>query len=78
MAWGVSPTWPITAMPASVMALAADTLAGMPPSILTASMPPDFRNCTALFTACRHRQRQDMAQSEWLQQLCTILSPISY
>ena len=52
MACGVSPTWPMTATPASEMARAASTRRAPPPSILTASMPPSLSSRTAAPTAC--------------------------
>eukprot|EP00976_Prorocentrum_cordatum_P023017 469768-Prorocentrum_minimum.AAC.2 len=51
MACGVSPTWPSTAIPARDTAFAAATRGDPPPSSLTASMPPSFRNRTAELTA---------------------------
>mmetsp|Transcript_11318 Transcript_11318/g.41417 ORF Transcript_11318/g.41417 Transcript_11318/m.41417 type:complete len:223 (-) Transcript_11318:379-1047(-) len=48
---GVRPTCPTTAMPASVMALAAAARRVPPPSILTASMFPSLRTRTADCTA---------------------------
>lgn len=52
MACGVRPTCPITAIPASAIALAAATREPMPPSIFTASMNPSFNSRVALSTAC--------------------------
>mmetsp|Transcript_10247 Transcript_10247/g.43115 ORF Transcript_10247/g.43115 Transcript_10247/m.43115 type:complete len:276 (-) Transcript_10247:349-1176(-) len=52
MLWGVKPTWPITAMPASTSVLAASTRVLEPPSSFTASMPPSFNMSVAEATAC--------------------------
>mmetsp|Transcript_24124 Transcript_24124/g.82318 ORF Transcript_24124/g.82318 Transcript_24124/m.82318 type:complete len:248 (+) Transcript_24124:268-1011(+) len=52
MACGVSPTCPITAIPASAMALALATRATPPPSSFTASIPPSLSTLTAARTAC--------------------------
>mmetsp|Transcript_9620 Transcript_9620/g.38924 ORF Transcript_9620/g.38924 Transcript_9620/m.38924 type:complete len:222 (+) Transcript_9620:329-994(+) len=49
---GVSPTWPITAMPESTRAFAVCTRDGEPPSSLTASMPPSFSIRVAASMAC--------------------------
>jgi len=52
MAWGVKPTCPITAIPASTIAFAAVILEGDPPSNLIASIPPSFKTLTEVSTAC--------------------------
>ena len=58
--WGVSPTWPITGIPAETIARAREMLSCLsdgPPempaiSILTASQPASLTNRTADSTAC--------------------------
>ena len=50
MAWGVSPMWPITGMPARTSASMIRALR-TPPSTLTAWTPPSRRNRPALATA---------------------------
>ena len=50
--WGVSPTWPITGMPAATIARARLTEPAPPPSSLTASQPASLTMRTAVAIAC--------------------------
>lgn len=70
MAWGVSPTCPITAIPASTIALAAVILDGAPPSNLIASIPPSLRTRTAVSTACSQFKLQTSPH------YCTFFQPL--